>query len=272
SDYYTWKHLLADSPKKDIMLEKLNRVYNYCHNPLCRHRYIAEYFGQHIEDENCSACDYCLGELKKVDESLKIAEIILSCVSEVHPSFGTTHIADILAGSKNKKIRSRNHDRLSAYGKLDDKSSYFIKNMIDQLLAGRYLAKEGEYPVLKVTPSGREVLKGKDIPSLIKPVKKKTKKKKTRDKLTGRENIDKELYDIMREKRREIAERKGIPAYIVFHNRTLKEMASSKPLTGENLLRINGIGSVKMSKYGNIFLNIIKKYCRENNKDGSPGY
>jgi ATP-dependent DNA helicase RecQ len=189
SDYLTWKSLLEDSPHKEVMLDKLQRLYHFCSQPHCRHKVLANYFGQDYERASCEACDYCLNELEMVEDPLIVGQKILSCVYRVHQvsgiGFGAGHIASVLKGNRTDQVETWGHHGLSTFGLMADESVPFIRYMIEQLVGQGYLRREGEFSTLSLTDSAKKVLRGERAPNLVKPLvaaKKKEITQKTRAK------------------------------------------------------------------------------------------
>ncbi len=266
-DYGTWKSLMRDMPPEalEIALIKLNSIYSFCTSGVCRHKAILNYFGQNLAKENCVACDICLGEMDYIDDSLITAQKIISCVLRLEQRFGGDYTASVLTGSEDKRILLNQHDKLSTYGLLNNFPKHTVHNWIEQLTGQGYIIKTGEYNVLNVTPKGYAVLKNKETPRLLKPAEKPAKVSKTvRDSWEG---VDQGLFEILRKLRAQIAGKKRIPAYIVFGDASLRDMARKRPSHINSFLEVKGVGEKKCKQYGETFLNAIKEYCRNNSLD-----
>jgi ATP-dependent DNA helicase RecQ len=267
-DYLTWKSILEESPQKEVMLDKLQRLYHFCSEPYCRHKVLAGYFGQNYERAFCEACDYCLNELEMVEDPLIVGQKILSCVYRVHQvsgiGFGAGHIANVLKGSLTDQVETWGHHGLSTFGLLADKSVPFIRYMIEQLIGQDFLRREGEFSTVCLTEPGRELLRGKRTPVLIKPLvaaKKKEIAQKTRaTKEKDWAGVDEELFQLLRRKRAELARQQGVPAFIIFGDKSLKHMATIKPGTREIFATVYGVGDHKLNAYAEAFLEVIKQY------------
>jgi ATP-dependent DNA helicase RecQ len=262
SDYQIWKTISAHSLDKKVMMQKLNAIYNFAGSPCCRHRYLVNYFGQDYKKDNCQACDYCLGELAMVEQPLLLAIKILTAVQEIGEKFGANQIVDILKGDLTERVKSWYHDQLSTFAILDNQTKVFIRNIIDQLLSQGILAREDQYKTLFVTSLGKKVLASQFIPKLAKPAitEKKLEKKIKSKKDLSFKNIDEKLFEALRFKRRQLAQEKGVPAYIIFGDKTLKDMAKTKPITQQEFATVFGVGQAKLTKYGKIFTKIIREY------------
>lgn len=262
-DYVIWKNLAKDMPPEsgDIALSKLGLMYRYCTGIACRRRIILEYFGEEQRKENCSACDVCLGHLDSMEDSLVTAQKILSCIVRLHEGFGASYTALVLTGSRDQRILSYGHDRLSTYGLLSSHSTQDVMRWIDQLVSQECVIQTDDYRILKVTPKGWRVLKGQEKPQLLKPSGKPAKvARAARDSWEG---VDRGLFERLRELRRAIAMGKGLPAYMVFGDAALRDMARLKPLTPADFLNVRGVGEKKRDLYGSDFLRVIRDYCAE---------
>jgi len=262
-DYALWKYILdleeMEPDLRRIALDKLSGMYNYCMSVRCRHRAILEYFGQNLDKANCAACDLCLGHLEQMEDSLTISQKILSCVIRLRESFGAVYTAQVLAGSRISRILQIGHDTLSTYGLLSDTPIREIRGWIDQLIGQGFLKKEGEMSVLKVTDTGWGAIRGEESPRLLRTAKKK--KTKAPEKKKEWEGVDKDLFEALRELRLALSRKMGIPAYVVFNDATLRDMALKRPSSRETFLQVLGVGKKKEQYYGRFFLRAITGYC-----------
>jgi ATP-dependent DNA helicase RecQ len=267
-DYLTWKSLLEDSPHKAVMLDKLQRLYHFCSQPHCRHRVLAEYFGQDYGNSSCEACDYCLNELEMVEDPLIIGQKVLSCVYRVNQvssiGFGAGHVANVLKGNVSEQVEKWGHQALSTFGLMGDESLAYIRYMIEQLIGQNFLRREGEFSTLSITESGRELLRGKQTPVLAKPLvaaKKKEIAQKTRAKKEKEwAGVDEGLFQVLRRKRAELARQQAVPAFIIFGDKALKNMAAIRPVTREAFATVYGVGDHKLNAYADAFLEVIRQY------------
>ncbi len=262
-DYKLWEFINAQSSQREVLMRKALLLYQFCSQPTCRHRFLSGYFAQEYGRENCGACDYCLGEVELVPEPLELGQKILSCVVRVKEKFGADHVADVLKGVSKDSIIRWGHDGLSTFGILREETKQYIRYMIEQLLGQGFLQREEQFQTLSLTDSGRLVLSGEREPILALPLVREKKKEiaRRRKALRGQEweGIDTGLYDALREKRLELAQAKGVPAYVIFGDRTLRELAQAKPASIADMEGIYGIGEVKLKKYGKAFLAVINR-------------
>jgi ATP-dependent DNA helicase RecQ len=270
-DYATWKSIIRNMEPEAgrIALDKLNRTYQYCAGIVCRHRAILNYFGQDTGSDNCAACDVCLGHLDCLEDSLTVAQKILSCVLRLNQAFGGDYTASVLTGSRDQRILGNGHDRLSTYGLLSEFSKRITRDWIEQLAAQGFIGKSEEYNVLSVTKEGWQVLKGEKIPRLLKPAEKKPARVSKAFKDSW-EDVDRGLFEALRALRSKIANSKGVPAYVVFGDASLRDMARHRPATREEFLMVRGVGDKKNEQYGTLFLSAISEHMNRDKKGKKP--
>lgn len=263
-DFAVWDRILANSEVKgaDIALAKLNHMYNFCTGVTCRHQAIVGYFGQTLDKPGCDACDVCLGDVSLVPDRLVIAQKIISNVLRLRESFGGDYNALVLTGSAEERIVNNGHDALSTYGLLKNYTKRIVRDWIEQLAAQGYLRKVGEFNVLAATEKGWAVLKGKETPRLLKPAEKAAPKvaKIARDSWEG---VDETLFEKLRNLRRTLAAERGVPAYVIFTDTALRDMARRRPATPEAFLAVNGVGQRKCAQFGDLFIRAIREYNKE---------
>ncbi|MFC1590176.1 DNA helicase RecQ [Candidatus Omnitrophota bacterium] len=266
-DYRLWSFFAEQSPERETMMKKLSSIYNLCTQPQCRHKVLVNYFGQDYEKRSCDACDYCLNELDMVEDPLIVGQKILSCVAKVRRrryGFGAGHVVNVLKGKLNEKIENMGHHDLPAFGIMREESDIFIRYMIEQLVGQGFLSKDGEFSTLSLTDNGSRLLRGELSPVLAKPmlaVKKKEIKRKTAKRREEEwRDIDRGLFQRLREKRTELAQKKGVPAYIIFSDRTIRDIAAKKPVTKEAFSGVYGVGDSKLRSYADIFIKVVKDH------------
>lgn len=274
-DIVKQKYLIQNStysPERELMLyENLQYLVDYCNTNDCLRNSILIYFGEEIEDEKCNNCGNCLSQSEMVDITIE-AQKILSCIYRVREKYGVTMITQILRGSKSKRILELGLDNLSTYGIMKEYSESALKEIIMTLVAMDYIYMTADkYPVLKLTSASIQVLKGevkvfhkKDLLEAKQII-----KKRTLDLDYIDENYDEELFEELREYRYRLAQQKGVAPFIIFHDSTLKEMATYFPQDKEQFLNIKGVGIKKYENYGEYFINIIKDYVDINKIDTS---
>ena len=263
-DYGTWKQILGYSESEALAMDlrKLGDIYDYCLGVTCRHQAIVSYFGQKLDTNNCGACDICLGDLDSMKDALKTAQKILACVVRLHERFGADYTASVLIGSQEQRILDNRHDKLTTYGLLSDCTKRITRDWIEQLVGQGYIEKTGEYNVLHVTEKGWRALRGNETPCLLEPgVKPARVSRAAEDSWQG---VDHGLFEALRALRRELADSKNVPAYVVFSDAALRDMARRRPSTPAGFLQARGVGEMKNREYGEVFLAVINEYCRAN--------
>ena len=239
---------------KSHLETKIDQIYKYATSEICFHKQLAEYFDDTLEP--CGdRCDNCLSSDDKRQDITKEAQMILSAIYKTDQGFGKNYIIDILRGSSEQKLLANGADRLSVYaiGLHLSKKEWFV--IVERLLELKVVIL-GDFSVLKLTNDAIEVLKSQkliDIKSsrlLINQKEKKVKQAKEFD-------YDEELFEELRVKRSELASEMGVPAYIIFSDKTLKHLANDKPTDKSSMLDVNGIGEKKYEQFGAEFLAII---------------
>ena len=276
-DYRLWSFFAKESSEREVMMKKLSAIYNFCTQPQCRHKVLVNYFGQDYDKRSCDACDYCLNELDMIDDALIVGQKILSCVKKVRQKyygFGAGHVVNVLKGKLNEKIEHIGHHNLPTFGIMREESEIFIRYMIEQLVGQGFLSKEEEFSTLSVTDSGSRLLCGELSPVLAKPLLALKKKESARMTAKRREeewrDIDQGLFQRLREKRTELAQKRGVPAYIIFSDKTLRDITAKKPATQEKFSDIYGVGENKLKSYADIFIKVVKDY--EEGPEGFTGW
>ena len=244
-------------------------MYRFCAGVSCRHRALRELFRAGTRRRNCRACDVCLGEVESVGDALVVAQKILSCVLRQGERFGADYTAGVLTGSQEDRVIANGHDQLSTYGILSEHSRSAVRDWIEQLVEQGCAVRVGEYGILKVTEKGWRILKGREQPLLLEPAKKKE-PPKTRAAADSWEGVDEGLFEELRKLRRNLAAQRGLPAYIVFGDAALRDMARRRPSTPAAFLRVSGVGETKLGQYGGIMLDAIRQYCRLNSVETDP--
>jgi ATP-dependent DNA helicase RecQ len=266
-DYGLWQSIIRNGESKkaiEVALKKLNDLFDFCTGVECRHKKILAYFGEAYPKDNCNACDVCIGEMDTHKDALVTSQKILCCVKRLDERFGADYTATVLIGSNEARIHTNGHTTLSTYGLLKDYSKRIVRDWIEQLASQGYLEKSGEYNVLQVTEKGWQVIQGNGNPILLKPVDKKTKiKKKKSQKKKSWAGVDDQLFERLRELRKEIASRKNVPSFIIFGDESLRDMARRKPRTPEEFLEVHGVGEKKCRIYAPDFLAEIHDFTRK---------
>lgn len=248
--------------KQDLC--RLDAMVAYCKTKTCLRGYILEYFGQK-HPEICGNCGSCRGIYRDVDITRE-AQIILSCVKRIRDKLGydvgIQLLGNVLRGSKNKRVLELCLNELTTYGLLKEKGRSEIHAMVDHLEAEGYLLSEPEFRTIGLTAAAGEVLyRGKSVQMKVEAEPEVPAAATGVPKLPG-EAVD--LFDALKELRGSLAKEAGIPAYVVFSNATLTDMAKKKPKTLSEFRRVSGVGEIKAAWYGTAFLQRIRQYEDEN--------
>lgn len=254
---------VEDNPEQTaILLKKLDQMVQLCETKACRRKYLLNYFGEQAPDY-CGSCDNCLNKPELQDSTI-IAQKILSTVYRLNQSFGSGYVVDVLRGSANAKIRDE-HKQLSVYGIGKDKPKEEWQHYCKELQYYGYLQQsEGTYPVLKLTEKSNAVLfKGEKV-FLSAPVQVSIAKEPV---IYQQHSYEKELFDELKKLRNKIAHEENVPAYLIFSDSSLLDLATYLPLTKNDLPAISGFGAFKIEKYGEAFLEKVQDYCNDHSLD-----
>lgn len=245
---------VSDEVVRSATKAKTEKIYSFCHSSACRRKGLLSYFGENYSG-SCLACDNCLDNTELVDETVA-AKKILSCVYRLGHKFGIKYVIDILRGSKQKSILENKHDSLSTYNLMNEYSEADLRYYIDSLITLGYLERtSGEYPILRWTPLSPTLISGSEKVMIRKKIRKAVQKKQKQEL-----QYDQALFNDLSLLRRKWAAETHVPAFVIFGDRSLIEMAISYPTTREALLEINGCGPIKWEKYGQSFLDVIIRY------------
>lgn len=237
-----------------IMLRKLGQMADFCEIKMCRRKHLLNYFGEDAPD-SCGRCDACLTEYETFDGTM-IAQKAISAVARLGERFGLSYTVDFLRGSKSEKIRAA-HKALKTYGAGAEFSREEWLRYFKDLIAMGYLKQAGdEYPVLGLTEKSAPALKGEEKVMMVKSASVKEAEAKE-------EAREEDLFNKLKNLRMELARKENVPAYVVFSDATLLELATYLPLTLDEMRRISGFGEVKIARYGKIFSESIAEYCKE---------
>jgi ATP-dependent DNA helicase RecQ len=265
ADFLKWRVMLERNGElSDARRGLLRDIERYAASVGCRHKRLVSYFGETFAKDDCGACDYCLGELESVADPITIARKVLSCVARVGQRFGAAHVTTVLRGSDSEQVRSRGHHALSVFGLMKDATIDELRGYIDQLLAHGLLQQGGdEYPILQITAEGLALLKdAAAAPELSLARQKRPDRrlpKRARVETEGWEGVDRDLFEELRVLRMEIARRRRVPPYVIFHDTTLREIARSKPKTKEDLRHVYGVGDRKAEDLGEMVLAVVAR-------------
>ncbi|ULT57800.1 DNA helicase RecQ [Neobacillus drentensis] len=253
-DVQVQRFLIDQSSDRNRMtqeLEKLQQMADYCHTENCLQEFILKYFGE-TETESCGRCGNCLDSRSRIDVT-KEAQMVLSCVIRMGQRFGKNLTAQVLTGSKNKKVTELGFDRLSTYGIMKNQGAKEVGDFIEFLISQELIAiEQGQYPTIFVAAKGKEVLLGSQQVYRREAVQVKEVSKND------------PLFEYLREVRKRIAETENVPPFVIFSDAALKDMCAKQPKTNEEFLQVSGVGEHKLQKYGLEFIQAIRKFLEEN--------
>ncbi len=260
---YLWlqKVLLekADTPQRQIEQHKLEAIGEFAESQTCRRLVLLNYFGENRQTP-CNNCDICLDPPKKYDGLLD-AQKVMSAVYRLGQRFGTQYVIGVMRGMQNQKIKDHQHDSLSVYGIGKDKSKEYWQSVIRQLihlgLIQQVMSDVGGR--LQLTESARPVLRG-EVPLQLATPRLSSISTVQAPQRSAVNNYDKDLFARLRFLRKQIADKENIPPYIVFSDASLQEMALYQPMNNAEMLQINGVGAVKLERFGQAFLSVIRDH------------
>ena len=258
-------HKIEDEVERANAKKRLELMVQYCQIRSCRRQFLLSYFGEEWPHASCGSCDICQRAAGQLDygrefDGTELARKIMSAIVGTGERFGAGHVAGVLRGSRGGRIIESGHDRLSVYGIAKDISDNNLKDAIDQLVDVNLIERAiGRLPILSLTADGRKFIKDHGSVTLVK----RESSKATFAKPGSASNSDKTLFERLRQLRKEIADELSLPAYIVFHDSTLHQMASEMPLSRSELARIRGVGANKLQRFGDQFVAAIVAYRTE---------
>ena len=251
-----------DEGEKEIARRQLRTMAGFAEGPECRRRALLRYFGEEHPEAQCGHCDNCLQPRETYDGTVP-AQKIMSCAYRVRQrsgfAFGLNHVIAVLTGGDSERIRQHGHHELSTFGIGRDLSRSDWGAIARELIAQGLLAQTaGEFPALELTPEGAEALRERRSIRLTRP----REAVRVRSDKTGEIPCDVFLFETLRQMRKEIAEREGVPPYIVFGDTTLRWIAREYPETEEALRAIPGVGATKLRNYGDAVLRLVTRHLQ----------
>ncbi|MDN4607237.1 DNA helicase RecQ [Sporosarcina highlanderae] len=239
-----------DNQRIPAELEKLQSMIDYCHTESCLQKFIISYFGE-SEIEDCGRCANCTDTRESFEVTVDVQKV-LSCVIRMGQRFGKTMIAQVLTGSRNKKVLEFGFDKLTTYGLMKERNAKDVSDFIEFIISENYLGVEnGQFPIIYVTEQGKDVLTGK-----VKVYRKGSVE-------TKQITTDDPLFNQLRALRMKLAQEAGVPPFVVFSDKSLRDMAAKMPVTEEAFLEVNGVGAAKLERYGKVFIEEIKSYSAQ---------
>ena len=255
------KHVAEQEIAKHLLFETVA----YAESSLCRRKILLNYFGEEYNQDNCGNCDNCLNPKTEFDAKDYLVDL-LNCILEVNEKFKAEHIAEILTGNATATIKSYNHHLLDSFGVGIDESKKFWLSVIRQAMIKKMIEKDIEnYGLLKVTELGRKFL---EQPYEVMMLRDHEYEEGDDDEFIARQfgdgALDTTLFTMLKDLRKSMAKKLNLPPFVIFQDNSLEEMALQYPITMDELKNIVGVGAGKAQKYGQPFIDLIKKYVEEN--------
>jgi len=245
----------ASEAHRRLELHKLDAMLALCETIHCRRQDLLAYFGDMLEAP-CGNCDTCLEPVKTWDGTV-VAQQALSCIYRTGQRFGASYLIDVLRGKDNDRIRHFGHDKQSTFGIGKDLDEQRWRSVFRQLVARGLIEVDFEgFGAFKLTEACRPVLRGEQTLMLRRDIQ----SKKVRSGASKKVQPDNPLWEALRTKRREIAQRQDVPPYVIFHDATLMEMMATRPQTLSQMAHISGVGERKLALYGDEFIDVIQQF------------
>ena len=251
--------------EKDVSDELLKETEAYAESSVCRRKSLLHYFGETYTEENCRNCDNCLNPKKQVEAKDSLCAVI-ETIMAVKENFKSDYIIDVLLGKETSEVLAHRHEELEVFGSGEGEDERIWNAVIRQALIAGYLSKDVEnYGLLKITPAGSKFLKK---PVSFKIVEDTDFDEAEEDEAPVRGGgscaVDPALYSMLKDLRKKMSKKLDVPPYVIFQDPSLEAMATTYPVTLEELQNIPGVGAGKAKRYGQEFCVLIKKHCEEN--------
>ena len=242
----------------------LKETASYAESSVCRRKSLLHYFGEEYKEENCGNCDNCLNPKKQVEAKDLLCAVIETVIA-LKEKFKSDHVIDVLIGKETESVQSYAHDELDVFGCGSDEDEKTWNTVIRQALIAGYLDKDIEnYGLLKVTKAGQQFLKKPVSFKIVEDTDYEEEEEEAQIKAVGSCAADEGLYMMLKDLRKKIAKKLELPPYVIFQDPSLEAMATTYPITMEELQNIPGVGAGKAKRYGEEFLKLIKMHCEEN--------
>ena len=249
--------------EQDIGKQLLQETQAYAESSVCRRKLLLHYFGEEYSKENCGNCDNCLHPKQKLDAKAELL-IVLRAIKAVKENFRQEYIIEFVKGRATDDLVSHKHDQLEEFGEGEDKDAKIWNPVIRQAILAGYIKKDVEnYGLLKLTAAGKRFLKDPETFMIVRD--NEFSDYDDGETVDGQVSaLDPQLFAMLKDLRKEIAQKMQIPAYVIFQDVSLDQMATMYPVNSDELQQIQGVGSGKAKRYGQPFIDLIKRYCEDN--------
>ena len=250
--------------EQEIGKQLLQETAAYAESSICRRKTLLHYFGEEYTEDNCGNCDNCLNPKKQIEAQDSLCAVI-EAILALKENFKADYVIDVLLGKETTEVLAHKHEDLEVFGSGMDQEDKYWNAVIRQALIAGYLSKEVEnYGILKVTEEGRNFLKN---PKSFKITEDNDFDEESEEApMRGGAScaVDPVLYSMLKDLRKKLSKKLGVPPYVIFQDPSLEAMATIYPVTLEELQNIPGVGAGKAKRYGEEFCVLIKKHCDEN--------
>lgn len=250
--------------EQEIGKQLLLETASYAESSVCRRKTLLHYFGEDYDVENCGNCDNCLHPKKRIEAKDELAAV-LETIAALKEKFKADHIIDVLVGKVTSEVKSYKHDELELFGCKSDTDSKLLNAVVRQAIIGGYLIRDIEnYGQLKLTDAGRNFIEHPVSFMVVEDNDFSEADEEVMVKGGAACAVDPELYSILKDLRKKTAHKLGLPPYVIFQDPSLEAMATTYPISIEELQNIPGVGAGKAKRYGKEFVEIIKRHVDEN--------
>ena len=250
--------------EQEISNQLLFETQSYAESSFCRRKLLLHYFGEEYDQDNCGNCDNCKKVYRMANES-ELLTLTLETVLQVNEKFKAEHIVDILHGNRTAAVTSYNHNDLENFGAAEDDDEQTLHAVIRQALIAGYLKKDIEsYGDLKVTAEGKKYMKHPILFEVPLEVHDEEEEEVVEANMTGSAAADEVLFSILKDLRKKLSKRLNVPPFVIFQDPSLEAIATTYPVTMEELQNIPGVGAGKAKRYGDEFLRVVKEYVEDN--------
>ena len=270
ADFQLWRSIIEKNEAEggDVALQKLQDMARYCDQLTCRHKALVEYFGEPFPSRPCGACDVCLGEVESLADAQLFGRSIVAAILDLEDVAGPTYTSLVLTGAREERILAKDHHRLPSFGLLAKHDVQTVRTWIEQLVNQGYFEKTGTYNILRLTPRGLALNRGEETPILTDRTQGRVRRPTPRRGAAQRveadlASFDPALFQVLRQVRRAKAIELGVAPFIVFSDRTLRDMVCRKPLDTVSFLQVPGVSDRKCDAFGAEFIAAINAYCEE---------